>query len=325
MAYSGCTDFYCRSPGNYSYLRCPSCRLLWISPQPTPTDLIRLYERYYDESLDSPVIEARTDGHRFKHLVREVVLQSSLGYPPPRNSSSRLLRQAAGTLMNRVPRAARRARYGLGLTFPPWRGGGRLLDVGCGRGWYVKLMREWGWDAEGVEANPISVSAGKKAYGVPIAQGTLEQQQFPSSHFDAIAIRHVFEHVSDPLATLREILRLLRPGGWLGLATPNGFSLCSRWFGGNWRGATPPWHLHLFGPRSLRIALERSGFKVRKIRAASFPAHWVFTASQQIRRGTFHGDEVASNWGFHALEYLGNTIFGDWGEELEAVAEKPSS
>jgi hypothetical protein len=116
----------------------------------------------------------------------------------------------------------------------------------------------------------------------------------------------------------------MRPGGWLGMAMPNGRSLGSRWFGRSWRGHSPPWHLHLFGPGSLRRILRAAGFQVRRVRTRPLSAHWVYSASQEIRRGTYDpARRPRSCWWFHLLEAGLNAVAGDLGEELEAVATAP--
>jgi SAM-dependent methyltransferase len=327
VVYADCSDFYCRSEGLYSYSRCPNCNFLWITSQPDGDALLDLYQKHYNDTLERMVLNGDTTttgvSGDLKALIRRAVLERSLGYPVVARgtATARLL----GQIADRVPFLARRARYGLGLTFPPYSSGRRLLDVGCGLGWYVKLMNSWGWNAVGVEANPISAKRGREIYGIDIREGTLEGQKFPDCSFDAICSRHVLEHVPDPEGTLREMRRILRPGGWLGLAMPNGFSLASRWFGKNWRGATPPWHIHLFSPKALRLLLHRTGFERIRVETSPQSAHWVYTASQQIRKGTYVNDAVPSNWGFQLLEVAGNLFFGDWGEEMEAVAETPSS
>jgi SAM-dependent methyltransferase len=245
------------------------------------------------------------------------VLSGKLGYP---GAVPAIVSKVIAPVLDAIPPVARRVRFGLGLSFPPFRAGRRLLDVGCGRGWYVRIMRDCGWDAVGVEANPESARRGSAEYGVTIHEGTLEDQRFPDGSFDAVCMRHVFEHVGDPAATLREIRRILVPGGWLGLAMPNGHSFANRWFGKHWRGLTPPWHLHLFNPRALRLVLEHSGFKVLRVRSTAQSAHWVYNASRQVRAGTYRDDRVPSSWWFHYLEAASNALVGDLGEELEAVA-----
>ena len=73
--------------------------------------------------------------------------------------------RAAGLPLSLIRPVADRATYNLGLLFPPFRPGGRLLDIGCGHGWYVRIMRDWGWDAIGVEADGGAAARGRAAYG----------------------------------------------------------------------------------------------------------------------------------------------------------------
>jgi SAM-dependent methyltransferase len=102
--------------------------------------------------------------------------------------------------------------------------------------------------------------------GLDVALGSLEQQCYPSEHFDAVTLSHVIEHVPDPVGTLVECARLLKKGGKLVIATPNNASLGHRLFGRNWRGLEPPRHLHIFSPQSLRRTLGMAGFQNITIR-----------------------------------------------------------
>jgi SAM-dependent methyltransferase len=312
---AGCVDFLCGAEGLYDYLVCPSCRLLWISPQPDPLELERLYEAHYADAQLTPEF---TEASGLKKWIREAVL-GARDYPVG-GSARRGHVRIAGRLLRLLPPVRHRAEYGMGLLFPRFRSGGRLLDVGCGHGWYVRILGDWGWDACGVEHDRGVARRGRALYAVRILDGGLEEQRFPDQSFDFVTLRHVFEHVSDPLATLAECRRILKPGGLLGLATPNGRSLGSRWFGRSWRGLTPPWHLHLFGPRSLRQVLQRAGFRVVALRTTAVSAHWIYPVSKQIREGTYGQAPVKFAWWFRGLEATLNLFSGELGEELEALA-----
>jgi 2-polyprenyl-3-methyl-5-hydroxy-6-metoxy-1,4-benzoquinol methylase len=322
LIYKDCKDFYCKTLGTYDYLICPSCELLWISPQPTSQKLIALYEHYYDETLVTPDI---TDAavRSYKDLIRELVLYAYKGYPLRKVSFPKPLARLFGISLGLIPPIFNRSIYGLGLIFPDYTKEGKLLEIGCGHGWLLKLMKDWGWEVRGVEGNPASAKRGREKFGVEILEGQLEEQNFPDNSFDVIVMRHVFEHVPDPVKILQECKRLLKPEAVLAIATPNGRSLGSRWFRRHWRGLTPPWHLHLFNPKSLRILLEKSGYRNIKIRTLSFPARWIYTASKKIQSGHFRLDEEnTSCWWFHFLEIGLNAFFGNLGEELEAIAYK---
>jgi SAM-dependent methyltransferase len=312
---AGCIDFLCGSQGSYDYLVCPSCGLLWISPQPDATELKRLYEAHYAEAQLTPQF---TETSGVKRWIRAAVLATK-GYPADRSAGPSHVR-LAGRLLSLLPPIRHRAEYGMGLLFPPFRSGGRLLDVGCGHGWYLKILGDWGWHASGVEHDRGVARRGRALYGVSILDGGLEEQRFPDHSFDFVTLRHVFEHVSDPLATLAECRRILKPGGLLGLATPNGRSLGSRWFGRFWRGLTPPWHLHLFGPRSLRRVLQRADFRVVALRTTAVSAHWIYPVSKQLREGIYGRAPVRFAWWFRGLETTLNLFSGELGEELEALA-----
>jgi SAM-dependent methyltransferase len=317
--HDGVRDFLCGSPGEFSYLSCPGCHLIWMSPQPAASVLVELYEQYYGSAQLAPEPEPQVSG--VKAWVRAAVLAAGGCYPVDPRPGVVLATRAAGLVLDRVPWIGRRAGFGLGLMLPPYRARGRLLDVGCGYGWYVRLLQNLGWDAIGVEADRSAAAIGRTRYRARILEGTLEDQRLEAESFDAIATRHSIEHVPDPRQTLLECHRLLKPGGWLGVATPNGRSLASRLFGCHWRGLSAPWHLHLLNPNALRRLLTETGFEVRRVRTTAVSAHWVYCASRAIRSG--HYDPccpVGSSRAFQALEALANAWAGDLGEELEATA-----
>jgi SAM-dependent methyltransferase len=314
MSDAGCVDFRCGAPGLYDYLVCPDCGLLWISPQPGPVELRRLYEAHYADSLLTPQF---TEAGGARKWVRTAVLARK-GYPV--DGWARRGRALAGRALALLPPIRHRSEYGMGLLFPAFRSGGSVLDVGCGHGWYLKILGDRGWNATGVEHDRNAARKGRDLYGVHILEGSLEEQRFPDASFDFVTLRHVFEHVSDPMATLAECRRILKRDGLLAIATPNGRSLASRWFGRSWRGRTPPWHLHLFGPRSLKHTLERARFRVVALRTTAVSAHWVYPVSRQIRDGTYGRAPVRFAWWFRGLEATLNLFWRDLGEEMEALA-----
>jgi len=136
---------------------------------------------------------------------------------------------------------------------------GRLLDVGCGSGQTLELMAKLGWSVEGIDSDPVAVSRAHER-GFKVRQGTLDQQKFPGGCFDAVVMRHVIEHLHDPLSQLQECYRVLKPGGVLVTVTPNGKSWGHRRFNRDWRGLEPPRHLHIFSHSSLGAISAKAGF-----------------------------------------------------------------
>lgn len=136
----------------------------------------------------------------------------------------------------------------------------RLLDVGCHIGIFLEEVEARGWDAWGVEPSHWAVSQAK-ARNLQVVQGTLADAAFPSEHFDVVTLFDVIEHLPDPLGELRQIARLVRPGGWICVHTMDVDSLFARVMGERW-----PWlmemHLYYFSRGTLRAMLCRAGFRV---------------------------------------------------------------
>jgi len=150
---------------------------------------------------------------------------------------------------------------------------GRVLDVGCGGGWFLKVATERGWSGVGVDLSPEAVRHAREVFGVDARRGTLDAQTFAPGSFDLVTLWNVLEVVPDPLALLRAILPLVRAGGTLHLRTPNypfqraGFvaSRAARALG--LRGfidARPYFafivHVTAFSAGTIRLFLARAGF-----------------------------------------------------------------
>jgi 2-polyprenyl-3-methyl-5-hydroxy-6-metoxy-1,4-benzoquinol methylase len=97
---------------------------------------------------------------------------------------------------------------------------GRILELGSAHGAFVALLRWAGFDAAGLELSPWVVSFARETFDVPVHQGALEQQDFDTGSFDAIALMDVLEHLPDPVATIGRALALLKPDGVLVIQTP---------------------------------------------------------------------------------------------------------
>lgn len=154
--------------------------------------------------------------------------------------------------------------------------GGRLLDVGCGDGKVLIPLARAGFDCTGTEINPRIRETLPADISVHI--GRLEDARFPTGHFRITLIRHVLEHLREPVGTLREIRRVLAPDGRLVIAVPNLGSWQARLTRSAWFHLDLPRHLHHFTPASLTTVLERTGFTVERISHFSFeqnPYGWL--------------------------------------------------
>jgi SAM-dependent methyltransferase len=132
----------------------------------------------------------------------------------------------------------------------------RWLDYGCGNGCLVRDLREQ-CAAEALGFDEGSIVADARAYGIPVLEaGELDEH---AESFDVVTAIEVIEHTLDPIAELRRMRRLLRPGGLLFLTTGNARPYADRL--SDWRYVLPEIHISLFEPRTLEHALARAGFR----------------------------------------------------------------
>jgi SAM-dependent methyltransferase len=147
----------------------------------------------------------------------------------------------------------------LGRVEPGW----RVLDVGCGNGAWLEVLRAKGIVAEGLDPTPEACAAAR-AKGLTVHEGWLERNELPDASFDLITANHCLEHSDNPEGFLRGCARLLKPGGVLHLAIPNVESWEAQHAGAAWFHLDPPYHVCLPTQRGLDAVLERSGLRVER-------------------------------------------------------------
>ena len=267
--FSGLRDHICDTPGEFTLRECGACGLAWLDGQPD--------------------VEPHGDGYYTHAAARESLARAA--------DVSRLTRDALTAGLG-YPGAASRVGRALAL-LPPWRErceslamflpalpGGRLLEVGSGSGVYAARMRSLGWDVTCVEPDPHAALLARDVFGLTVHVGTLDNVELEAGSFDAIAMGHVLEHVEDPIATLTQCRRLLKPGGLLAVITPNIHSLGRRVFGRNWMHWDVPRHRYLFSRQSLIEIVNRAGLRTVQARTSASGARWAWRRSRQLGRET---------------------------------------
>ncbi len=145
-------------------------------------------------------------------------------------------------------------------------GRGRLLDFGCGPCYFLERAAARGWDAHGVELAGWSREAARvRNVTERLHVGLLADQQFPDGHFDVVYSSQVLEHLARPKADLRELWRVLRPGGVLYLNVPNYHRLPVMFHMDDFVLDMPMAHVNYFTPRSLGRLAEECGFRVLRV------------------------------------------------------------
>lgn len=137
---------------------------------------------------------------------------------------------------------------------------GRVLDIGCAWGFFLAQCKERGWDAKGVDLSRVQTDYARRRFGLDVFTGPLHDARFPAGHFDVVTLWHVFEHIHDPLSTLVEIRRILKPGGVVVIAVPTPVSAPDYVFD------SVPLHLFYFNESTLVRALRHAGFRTIRTR-----------------------------------------------------------
>ena len=252
VAFRGVQDwsFHC-APGAWTYWDCSGCRSLCLSPRPTAALIGAAYARCYTH-VDGQSSSWR---QRLKTRVRNECFSQTLKADIlPRLVLPALL----GGVVGRIGRPIVLPFGAVELASQP---GGWFLDVGCGSGHMVKLAGQLGWDAMGLEMDPLAVKTTRQS-GLNIQQGMSDQLVNHEGQLDAILCSHVLEHVHDPLAMLSQLKRTLRPGGLLLITLPNALSALRHHFGPDWRGLEAPRHLTIPSEPKLVMLLGTLGFSV---------------------------------------------------------------
>jgi len=157
--------------------------------------------------------------------------------------------------------------------------GGRLLDVGCGSGLFLLWATELGWDAEGIEINATAVRYAI-ACGLRVRQGTIDEVAYSDNSFDVVTMSHSLEHIRQPVAVLRSVSRMLRPGGKLYLSTPNRGGMLAKVAGRRWRQLDIPRHLYFLTRVTLGRMLDQCGFSVKRVWTVTKPGLALATICQ---------------------------------------------
>ncbi len=142
----------------------------------------------------------------------------------------------------------------------------RLLDVGCGGGDKLRYIRSRSsWETFGVDFSAKAVENANARGAGDVRLRADAELPFESNFFDAIMSWHSLEHHYSPRATLDEVARILRPGGYGIFAVPSGDNLGMRVFRSYWGPLEPPRHLYHFTAGTLTRLMADAGLKVHEV------------------------------------------------------------
>jgi len=172
---------------------------------------------------------------------------------------------------------------------------GRTLDIGCAYGFFLREMQQRGWQTQGIEISPIGRAYAQQTWNIRVHAEPLEALALPENHFDVVTLFYVIEHLLDPLSLLREVRRILKPGGLILLRWPHTAPMLKILgpFVRNYDYFHTPFHLYDFSPSTIAKLLQQAGFEgaATRIGGYSLPEkrlnRW-FTTACGILAETFY-------------------------------------
>jgi len=161
----------------------------------------------------------------------------------------------------------------------------RILDVGCGDGFHLKLLKKYGeksWTLEGVDVDKRAVRMAEES-GLKIHAGSIEELNLPENFYDLTLMIQTVEHLENPLESLTAIKNVLKPKGKLIIVTDNTDALDFKIFKGSyWGGYHFPRHWNLFNAHSLAKLAAKVGFETVEIKTIVSPVNWVYSVHNAL-------------------------------------------
>lgn len=157
---------------------------------------------------------------------------------------------------------------------------GRILDIGCGTGYFAGTMKKAGWEVTGIEPGDKARHFGISKFDLEIFRPE-HISSLSNNSFDCITMWHVLEHFHDPFSYSDEIGRLLKPGGTCIVALPNSNSSDAEYYGSSWAAWDVPRHLWHFNLSSFKLFSDNGGFKITRIKSLPLDTFYISILSEK--------------------------------------------
>jgi len=207
--------------GKWTVYKCVNCGLGFLDPRPDQNELQDLYRNGYFVSHYSKRLNV--DSHEMKRRISQEEHRIKFFFDLKRH--------------------------------------GRILDIGCGMGYFLYACRARGYIVEGMDISRDSSTYARSELKIPVTTGSIEEINFEVSSIDIITMWHVLEHTHDPRKYLTKAWNWLKPEGLLIVDVPNYEGLDAKKVWDRWDGWDLPYHLYHFTPKTLIDMLLRHGFK----------------------------------------------------------------
>ena len=202
----------------------------------------------------------------------------------------------------------------------PFRKTNKLLDVGCGIGYFLEVAKRKGWEVYGTEYTDEAVAICSEK-GIHMKKGKLAHSNYPAQSFDIITSFEVIEHINNPNEEIHHFNKLLRSGGLVYVTTPNFNSLLRYRLKATYNVITYPEHLSYYTPKTLKRLFRQHGFKTKKVVTTGISLTRLKTSSGKSNQPLISAtsddekirNQVESKWYLQLAKRLINitlTLFG---------------
>jgi SAM-dependent methyltransferase len=328
-------DWLYRVPGEFKLVRCNECAVVYLQDRPDSQSL----KLYYPD--DAYYAYGRRGSHELfarTNRLASIWYAIKRGILAHRYNYKHLGSWKHLSFLTHLPLLwplINRATFQLKVLLHEYVENGSLLEVGCGSGAYLDLMRALGWKrVVGVDFSAKAVKMATDTLGLEVYCGELNEVGLEPDSFDAVSLSHTLEHVPDPVTFLCDVRRVMKPGARLAIIVPNVESLSSRVYADYWLALEPPRHLVNFNRRGLATALERAGFSIETLTTTPRGSYQVPLFSHSRRAGDDHAAYTDAEHRFpihrrlralalSMVERVQCALGLSAGEEVMAVAVKP--
>ena len=161
---------------------------------------------------------------------------------------------------------------------------GRVLDIGAGIGAFLSVMKEKGWEVTGVEPDEGARRKAKELFNLSLEEPPA-LLALPSSHYNAVTLWHVLEHVHRLHDYMEQLKSLLADGGKIFIAVPNYTSVDAAAYRNYWAAYDVPRHLYHFTPKSISVLARQHGLRVVAEKPMWFDSFYISLLSSKYHRG----------------------------------------
>lgn len=273
---------------DFTYYKCTECQTLFVDLEMSEAEVFANYSEDYYEA-DAVGVEGR------------------MGYPSYRGAQETLGASFSGKLAL-VKKYAR---------------GGKILDAGAAYGLFLKAASS-DFECAGIDVSEYAAAVARQEFGMNVKAGNIEKTDFPDAHFDAIVLWDIIEHLIRPVEAMKEVHRILKPGGYVFISTDDAANWLPRLLGSRWWALAAPLHLCHFSKKGMTAAFRRAGLELE----AFHPDPRRYGIAEIIKHfGVSYQSNLLTNFGtWMEGNFIGRFVFNvTRPEQFIAVGRKPEA